>query len=97
MRRHRLASDTEMKMLRGLVGERIREAMATEPALTIKDWAHVLGLPYGTLCHIRQGLVMPSALRLVELADVFDVSVDWLLGRTNKRCVASDLAEGPKE
>ncbi|MCL2343500.1 MAG: helix-turn-helix domain-containing protein [Firmicutes bacterium] len=42
------------------------------------------GLPNGTISKWRNGIQYPSIESLVRLADYFNVSTDYLLGRTDK-------------
>lgn len=46
--------------------------------------ANALGINYFTLGKWEQGRAEPSADDLVRLADFFDVTVDFLLGRTDE-------------
>ena len=46
--------------------------------------ANALGINYFTLGKWEQGRAEPSADDLVRLADYFDVTVDFLLGRTDE-------------
>ena len=46
--------------------------------------ANALGINYFTLGKWEQGRAEPSAVDLVRLADYFDVTVDFLLGRTDE-------------
>ena len=41
------------------------------------------GIDNGLISKWRNGLQLPSAESLVKLADYFDVSTDYLLGRTD--------------
>ena len=43
-----------------------------------------IGINNGLISTWRNGKNTPSAENLVKLADYFDVSVDYLLGRTDK-------------
>ena len=42
------------------------------------------GINNGLISTWRKGVITPSAENLVKLADYFNVSVDYLLGRTEK-------------
>lgn len=46
--------------------------------------ANALGINYFTLGKWEQGRAEPSAEDLIRLADYFDVSVDYLLGRVDE-------------
>ena len=41
------------------------------------------GIPNGMVNKWKNGVQLPGAENLVKLADYFDVSVDYLLGRTD--------------
>ena len=42
------------------------------------------GISQGSLSEWKNGIKTPSAESLITIADYFDVSVDYLLGRTDK-------------
>jgi transcriptional regulator with XRE-family HTH domain len=46
-----------------------------------------IGLTYHSVCKMELGKRLPSYEVLLALADCFDVSVDWIMGRTDKRDV----------
>ena len=49
---------------------------------TLKSVANYLGVVYQTYQSYELGVNLPSINNLVKLADLFDVSTDYLLGRT---------------
>lgn len=49
-----------------------------------KDVAHMLGIATNTYSCYETGTNEPSIAMLISLADIFDVSVDELLGRTSE-------------
>ena len=49
--------------------------------LTQKDVAEILGITRTAYANYEQGLREPDLLTLWKIADFFDVSVDYLLGR----------------
>ena len=49
--------------------------------LTQKDIAKILGITRTAYANYEQGLREPNLLTLWKIADFFDVSVDYLLGR----------------
>ena len=55
-----------------------------EAKLSQTEVAEKLGLGYYTLGKWEQGRAEPSADDLVRLADFFEVSTDYLLGRTDE-------------
>ena len=51
--------------------------------LTQKEIADNIGITEQSYQRYEYGKVVPSAIKLHELADYFDVSTDYLLGRTD--------------
>lgn len=43
------------------------------------------GITQGMISYWKSGERLPSAEHLIRLADYFDCSIDYLLGRTNKQ------------
>lgn len=50
--------------------------------LTLKSTAEHLGLSLGAYAHYEQGIREPSLSILVKICDFFEVSADYLLGRS---------------
>ncbi len=50
--------------------------------LTLKSTAEHLGLSLGAYAHYEQGIREPSLAVLVKICDFFEVSADYLLGRS---------------
>ncbi|MBR3499691.1 MAG: helix-turn-helix transcriptional regulator [Selenomonadaceae bacterium] len=50
---------------------------------TQKAIAAAIGILPGTLLKFERGLARPKFETLIKLADFFDVSTDYLLGRSN--------------
>ena len=63
---------------------RLREIMA-EKNKTQQDVANAIGKTRQAVGYYTDGSSSPDWKTLVELSRYFDVSVDWLLGRTNAR------------
>lgn len=61
---------------------RIRE-LRTEKKITQQEVANALGITYQAYAHYETGRRQPSPDQLILLADFFNVSVDYLLGRDN--------------
>ena len=55
----------------------IREAKG----LNMKETANLLGMPYTTYVNYEKGMREPTSEILIQLADFFAVSVDYLVGR----------------
>ncbi len=74
-------------MSRGLIvklKERMKE-LRTERNLSQKETAADLGIGITTYCRYELGMREPNASLLDQMADYYDVSVDYLLGRTDTR------------
>ena len=56
-----------------------------EKSLTHKDIAVFLGVNYNTVGNYERGTRQPDLETTNKIADYFDVSVDYLIGRTNER------------
>ncbi len=64
--------------------ERMKE-LRTERNLSQKETAADLGIGITTYCRYELGMREPNASLLDQMADYYDVSVDYLLGRTDTR------------
>lgn len=53
--------------------------------LTQKDVGDAVGLSAKSICTIENGTSKTSIDKLIAIADFFDVSIDYLVGRTDKR------------
>ncbi len=62
-------------------------SLAVSNGLTVKEMAEKCGVPKSSLeGYMRlKGAKRPGADALIAIANSMDVSVDWLLGRTNER------------
>ena len=67
--------------LRQICGERIRRQRIAL-GWTQQEFAKMTGIPYPTLSRIEHGEQSTHYERLAKLADVLQVSTDYLLGRT---------------
>ncbi len=56
-----------------------------EANLTQKQFAEAVKIPNSTINRYETGIRVPDFDTLITLADFFDVSTDYLLGRTEKR------------
>ena len=59
--------------------------LRTERNLSQKETAADLGIGITTYCRYELGMREPNASLLDQMADYYDVSVDYLLGRTDTR------------
>ena len=64
--------------------ERMKE-LRTERDLSQKETAADLGIGITTYCRYELGEREPSASLLCRMADYYDVTTDYLLGRSDKR------------
>ncbi len=60
--------------------QRLKELRLNE-RLTQRDMAEKLGLSQPSYIRYENGSSEPSQENLVKIADIFDVSIDYLLGR----------------
>lgn len=51
------------------------------PVLSRRVTSELMGLATNSLARYERGEVRPSAEALVKIADYYDVTVDWILGR----------------
>lgn len=65
-----------------IFGSRLRELRKCRNLLA-KDLADELGITKPSISLYEQGKGYPTVEKLILLADFFDVSIDYLLGRTN--------------
>ena len=54
-----------------------------EQGLTIRVVAETLGITVSAYAHYEQGIREPSLEILKKICDLFDVSADYLIGRTD--------------
>lgn len=69
------------------IGNRLNGLLA-EHDLSQRDLSAEINVAHSTISRIISGNVIPSGRVLIELADYFCVSIDWLVGRENKRLQA---------
>lgn len=70
-------------------------ALRSEKRLTGTQLGNLIGVPKGTIAKWEKGMYYPNNDRLVLLADIFDVTTDYLMGRTdNKKSISVLTAEG---
>lgn len=63
-------------------GELLAELRA-DHKMTQKDLANILFVTPGTISNYEKGIYYPDVEKLIQLADFFRVSTDYLLGRTS--------------
>ena len=57
--------------------------LLAEKNITAKKLAEAIGASEGNVSDWKSGKAIPSAEKLILIADFFDVSLDYLLGRTD--------------
>lgn len=70
--------------------DRIKE-LAKKQGLSINSLEEKLGYSRNTIYNLKNS--KPSTERISEIADYFNVSTDYLLGRTDNPAIASDSNE----
>lgn len=65
-----------------MLGQRLRQ-LRIERGLRLLDIANVIGVTLRAIQNYESGIREPSLATLVKLADFFDVSTDYLLGRND--------------
>ena len=63
-----------------IFGRRLREVRKSKK-LTQKEVADFIGKKCNTISDWENNKTFPSYENLVKLADIFEVSLDWLVGR----------------
>ena len=75
-----------------MLSERLK-ALRKEKKLKQINIANILNVSRSTYGHYETGHAVPNKVSMEKLSDFYDVSVDYLLGRTNeKKLTKSDNA-----
>ena len=72
------------------IGKRINTLLAEQTKMQ-KELAAHLGVPDNTVSYFVSGRRTPNTEQIAKIADFFDVSADYLLGRTNAKTTDKDL------
>ncbi len=65
--------------------KRLRELREhTRPLRSMSVTSELMGLPTNALCRYEHGEAVPKLESLVKIADFYHVSVDYLIGRSEK-------------
>ncbi|MCI9010345.1 MAG: helix-turn-helix transcriptional regulator [Clostridia bacterium] len=64
------------------MGDRLKE-LRIEKGLRLIDVANAVGLTLMAISNYEQGIREPSIAILIKLCDFFEVSADYLIGRTD--------------
>lgn len=73
-------------------GEILAE-LRKDRALNQKDFAAALHVSVGTISHYENGIHLPDVEKLIDIADFFGVSIDYLLGRSSNILPSSVFQE----
>lgn len=72
-----------------MLSERIKE-LRKEHGLSQSDLAQRIGVSLGAIKHWEQGRGDPNVAALISIAILFNVSVDYLVGRSEHRALVLD-------
>ena len=79
-----------------MIGDRIRQ-LRKENNLTQYEFGTLFGLYDSTISMYETGRRTPEYETIVKIADYFNVSIDWLLGRVeNKNLIVIDKENMPE-
>lgn len=79
------------------IGERIKDNRI-DKRMTQQQLADLLNLSRPTVAKYEKDVIQPSADILIKIADVFDISLDYLLGRkVNKNSSIEVIHTGDEE
>jgi len=67
-----------------VLGERLKK-LRKESGLTLDQLSSQLGIARTTLSGYESGRREPNMETILRIADLFNVSIDWLFGRTNSK------------
>ena len=74
-----------------MLGKRIKE-LREQKGLLQKEIANLLGISQQAVARWENGQTEPDSETLAKLAEIFNCSVDYLLGRTNVRTPIETIA-----
>lgn len=73
-------------------GELLAE-LRTDRKMTQKDLASMMHVSIGTISNYEKGVHFPNIEKLLNLADIFQVTTDYLLGRCESNLSADVFSE----
>lgn len=85
-----------MKKVIGIMKNNLK-LLRTEKHLYQKDIANLLNIAISTYSYWESGFNEPDQKSLIKLADFYNVSVDYLLGRTENKEKALGINQGQEE
>lgn len=75
-----------------MLAKRLKE-LREENQYTQQEIANKIGLTKGAYGCYERGKSIPDAKTLLQLADIFDVTADYLLGRVDNKKPLEDISE----
>jgi len=69
--------------LKSIFSERVK-SLRTAKKISLSEFGEVFGISKQSAQRWETGVNIPSAENLVKIANYFDVSLDYLVGRTDK-------------
>lgn len=78
------------KDIKVIIGQRINKLLAQKNVMQ-KELADHLGIQHNTISYYLKGERVPDHEKLVAIAEYFNVSTDYLLGRTETETVDEDI------
>lgn len=79
-----------------MIGQRIRELRISKE-LTLKQLGLMLNLGESTMSMYENGKRSPDYDTVLKLAEIFEVSTDFLLGRTNEKIPGDRISNAIKD
>ena len=73
-----------------VIGQRINELLATNNVKQ-KELAAYLSIPDNTISYFAKGTRVPNTEQIIKIAGYFNVSTDYLLGKTDVRTTDTEL------
>ena len=75
----------------------LKELRTIKGFSSAKDFCEIAGISYNTYQNYETGKRLPTAEILMQLADFYNVSTDYLLGRTPVKAMATLAEDEPTE
>ena len=79
-----------------MLSKRLKE-LREEKGYTQQEIASKIGLTKGAYGCYERGISVPDTQTLLELAEIFDVTTDYLLGRVDNKKPLEDISEKQME
>lgn len=74
-----------------MLGQRIKK-LREEKDMTQQNLADILGVSQQAVAKWESGKAEPDSMTMVRISNIFEVSLDYLLGRTNIRTPIETIA-----